>query len=182
MRQQGKVIKWVDDKGYGFVTVDSQAEQVFVHVSAFPKGQGRPIIGEAITFEIAIDAKKGMQAYNVLYLNRVVRTRNQPQTTSIKKQRNYSIFGLLFLIISGYFIWTQFNLAEKEIVNPVNDEVELLEQSHTLKIQKFQCASKTHCAEMISCDEAMFYLQNCPGTIADGDGDGVPCEDQWCGH
>jgi len=23
---------------------------------------------------------------------------------------------------------------------------------------------------------------NCPSSIADGDVDGIPCEDQWCGH
>jgi hypothetical protein len=34
---------------------------------------------------------------------------------------------------------------------------------------------------MTSCDEAIFYLTNCPGVEIDGDGDGIPCERQWCG-
>jgi len=33
---------------------------------------------------------------------------------------------------------------------------------------------------MTSCAEAKFFLKNCPGVKMDGDGDGVPCEDQWC--
>jgi hypothetical protein len=33
---------------------------------------------------------------------------------------------------------------------------------------------------MSSCQEARFYLANCPNTKMDGDGDGVPCESQWC--
>ena len=45
---------------------------------------------------------------------------------------------------------------------------------------RFSCAGKTHCSEMTSCDEARFYLDNCPGTKMDGDGDGIPCEQQWC--
>jgi hypothetical protein len=44
----------------------------------------------------------------------------------------------------------------------------------------FQCEGKTHCSEMSSCQEARFYLANCPNTKMDGDGDGVPCESQWC--
>jgi len=44
-----------------------------------------------------------------------------------------------------------------------------------------QCLGKTRCSEMTSCAEAIFYLQNCPGTQMDGDGDGKPCEDM-CGH
>ena len=38
------------------------------------------------------------------------------------------------------------------------------------------------CSEMTSCEEATFFLQNCPGVKMDGEGDGVPCERQWCGH
>jgi hypothetical protein len=47
---------------------------------------------------------------------------------------------------------------------------------------QYQCLGKTRCTEMTSCAEAMFYLQNCPGTKMDGDNDGIPCEGQWCGH
>ncbi|MCU0805033.1 MAG: excalibur calcium-binding domain-containing protein [Burkholderiales bacterium] len=33
---------------------------------------------------------------------------------------------------------------------------------------------------MTSCAEATFFLSNCPGVKMDGDGDGIPCEEQWC--
>jgi len=47
---------------------------------------------------------------------------------------------------------------------------------------QFRCEGKTRCSQMSSCEEAKFYSRNCPGTEMDGDGDGVPCESQWCGH
>lgn len=46
--------------------------------------------------------------------------------------------------------------------------------------QKFSCDGRTHCSQMTSCDEAMFFIKNCPNTQMDGNGDGVPCEKQWC--
>lgn len=46
----------------------------------------------------------------------------------------------------------------------------------------FECKGKLRCPEMISCAEAKFYLNNCPNVEIDGDGDGIPCEDQLCGH
>ncbi len=46
----------------------------------------------------------------------------------------------------------------------------------------FRCEKKDRCTQMTSCEEAMFYLDNCPWPMMDGDGDGIPCEDQWCGH
>ncbi|MDO9359336.1 MAG: excalibur calcium-binding domain-containing protein [Polaromonas sp.] len=33
---------------------------------------------------------------------------------------------------------------------------------------------------MTSCAEATWVLKNCPGTKMDGDGDGIPCEQQLC--
>ncbi|MHB8808977.1 MAG: excalibur calcium-binding domain-containing protein [Desulfobulbaceae bacterium] len=42
----------------------------------------------------------------------------------------------------------------------------------------FNCVGKKNCAEMISCEEAKFYLRNCPDVAQlDPDKDSVPCED-----
>lgn len=46
----------------------------------------------------------------------------------------------------------------------------------------YACTGKTQCSEMKSCNEANYYLKNCPNVAIDGDGDGIPCEDQLCGH
>lgn len=48
--------------------------------------------------------------------------------------------------------------------------------------EKFDCQGKNHCTQMTSCAEAQFTLTHCPWPQMDGDGDGIPCEDQWCGH
>lgn len=45
---------------------------------------------------------------------------------------------------------------------------------------KYRCDGRTHCSQMRSCEEAGFFLANCPNVEMDGDGDGVPCERQWC--
>ncbi|HHW2842251.1 TPA: excalibur calcium-binding domain-containing protein [Pseudomonas aeruginosa] len=45
---------------------------------------------------------------------------------------------------------------------------------------KYRCDGRTHCSQMRSCEEATFFLNNCPGTKMDGNQDGVPCEQQWC--
>ncbi|WP_419533352.1 excalibur calcium-binding domain-containing protein [Endozoicomonas sp.] len=45
----------------------------------------------------------------------------------------------------------------------------------------YSCTGKQYCSQMRSCEEALFYLNNCPNTKMDSDGDGVPCERQFCG-
>ena len=45
-----------------------------------------------------------------------------------------------------------------------------------------RCDGRKRCTQMRSCEEATWFLKNCPGVEMDGDGDGVPCERQWCGR
>lgn len=46
----------------------------------------------------------------------------------------------------------------------------------------FKCDGRTRCNQMTSCEEATFFLNNCPGVKMDsyGHGNGIPCERQWC--
>jgi hypothetical protein len=46
----------------------------------------------------------------------------------------------------------------------------------------YTCDGRQHCSQMRSCEEAKYFLEHCPDTKMDGDGDGVPCEGQWCGN
>ena len=77
-------------------------------------------------------------------------------------------------------------------VTQMNDEDEVTSRRKNRKTQyvqskpksetlNFVCDGRQHCSQMRSCDEARFFIRNCPNTKMDGDGDGKPCEQQ-CGH
>ena len=77
------------------------------------------------------------------------------------------------------------HLSQREIqqVNTFNAEkIDTERKVKRRKKKNYTCSGKIYCSQMNSCEEAMFYLHNCPGTKMDGDGDGIPCEQQWCGH
>ena len=44
----------------------------------------------------------------------------------------------------------------------------------------FNCDGRRYCSQMSSCEEAKYFLANCPGAKLDGDRNGIPCEKQWC--
>ena len=45
----------------------------------------------------------------------------------------------------------------------------------------YTCEGKTVCGQMKTCNEAKFYLANCPDTDGmDSDADGIPCEELLC--
>mgnify|MGYP002868724279 CR=1 FL=1 len=48
------------------------------------------------------------------------------------------------------------------------------------RVPSFRCDGRTYCSQMTSCDEATFFLRNCPNVKMDGNNDGIPCEKQWC--
>ncbi|MFH7764753.1 cold shock domain-containing protein [Acinetobacter sp. BSP-28] len=45
-----------------------------------------------------------------------------------------------------------------------------------LATTQFKCDERQHCSQMSSRAEAVWYVQNCPNHKMDGDGDGIPCE------
>ena len=44
----------------------------------------------------------------------------------------------------------------------------------------FRCDGRKYCSQMTSCAEAKYFLASCPGVKMDGNGNGTPCEKQWC--
>jgi len=40
----------------------------------------------------------------------------------------------------------------------------------------YTCGTKHHCSQMLSCDEAYYYLTACGVKALNPGGDGVPCE------
>jgi hypothetical protein len=63
---------------------------------------------------------------------------------------------------------------------PVATTADLSRQSE--ENNEFACDGRVYCSQMTSCAEAKFFLAHCPGTKMDGDGDGIPCEKQFCGN
>lgn len=45
---------------------------------------------------------------------------------------------------------------------------------------QFKCDGRIYCSQMTSCEEARFFLTYCPNTRLDRNGEGLPCEAQWC--
>jgi excalibur calcium-binding domain-containing protein len=83
---------------------------------------------------------------------------------------------VLLLVIAGAAGW-HFSGADRASLSLTRASV-----STASEPAQFRCEGKVYCSQMVSCAEATFYLQHCPGVRIDGDGDGIPCESQWCGH
>ncbi|MCU0763695.1 MAG: cold shock and DUF1294 domain-containing protein [Hydrogenophaga sp.] len=61
MRFTGKLTAWNDDRGFGHIEPAQGGEPVFVHISAWPRGLGRPQLNQAVSFEVE-QGPKGKRA------------------------------------------------------------------------------------------------------------------------
>jgi len=68
MRHQGKITKWKDEQGFGFITPRGGGDRVFVHIKAFSNRHRRPSDGEIVTYEVASDDRGRKRAEHVAFL------------------------------------------------------------------------------------------------------------------
>lgn len=94
MRYQGKITKWNDEKGFGFVLTNDGKRETFVHISAFKDRSTRPQTSQLISYEIIKDASGREQAANASFVkaNRKTSTQGEPHDFS------YSFFAFMLLM------------------------------------------------------------------------------------
>lgn len=180
MRIEGALSRWNDDRGFGFITPTQGGQEIFVHISMFPKDGIRPTLGEKLTFEIETDNNGKKRAKNLLCPQRrtVVRTPPPRRTTPYRRKEKPSFLGrvipLLILVGLGAYGYSEF--SRRTSPSPAITATQNIQETASL----YRCDGRTHCSQMTSCSEATFFLQNCPNVQMDGNNDGVPCEQQWC--
>jgi hypothetical protein len=93
-----------------------------------------------------------------------------------------NILIVTFLAFVVWKIYDNKNVQVAEPAHPVNAIITSVAPkiSSPLISRSFTCDGRQHCSQMTSCQEATYFIQYCPDTKMDGDGDGVPCERQWC--
>jgi len=133
--------------------------------------------------------------------------KNYKKSFSKRRYMLIALFGIFILIGSSFkssnqtkntldiknseqiaYIDTE-NTGDTEDIEEFLREQDEFIAKHTVRVKhssfvkdKYHCDGRQYCSKMTSCKEAKYFLKHCPNTKMDGDGDGIPCESQWCGH
>jgi cold shock CspA family protein len=185
MRFEGKLEEWNDDRGFGFITPLRGGDPVFVHISAFQADGRRPRIGELLSFEVEPASNGKRRAVTVQRPgHKQLRTTHTPEPRHTGQRPRSSWAGVAVaaaLVVGGVYAYTQFSGdASRRAISGGAPSTSTTVNSAPAPTS-FRCDGRTHCSQMTSCEEAKFFLKNCPGVKMDGNGDGIPCEQQWCG-
>ncbi len=178
MRTHGTLTKWNDERGFGFITPAKGTADLFVHISAFPRDGVRPQLRELISFAIEVGSDGKQRAVRVMRPGQraagrpaSARDRQRPQG-----RRLGGVLTLLAVAGLGAYGYSQYTRR----VTPAKDAASEAPIQVESPSSRYSCDGRTRCSQMTSCAEATYFIRNCRGTQMDGDGDGEPCESQWC--
>lgn len=64
----GKIEQWNEDRGFGFIAPSGGGEDVFLHISAVRDDARRPMVGDAVRYELGRDDRGRAQARGVTFI------------------------------------------------------------------------------------------------------------------
>jgi len=191
IRIEGVLKSWNAERGFGFITpLSGGGQDIFVHVSDFPRQGGAPRPGERLSFEIGLNAEGKNKALQVRRpgqraagAGRRAPTRRAGWSGSWLGR--LAVLAGVVLVAAGCYRLAPPLLAAIHMGGGARHQA--APQAVVPEVARpvpaasaYRCDRRTHCSQMTSCEEATYFLRNCPGTQMDGNNDGVPCEMQWC--
>ena len=69
-RFEGQLVMWNGERGFGAIVPQQGGQEVFVHVSAFPRDGAPPAVNELVSFEIVSDGEGRKRAARVARLKK----------------------------------------------------------------------------------------------------------------
>jgi hypothetical protein len=90
---------------------------------------------------------------------------------------------ILLLALVGFGVWNYYiNNIKTNNATTYSTPASLDNSRSSLLARtqpQHQCDGREYCSQMHSYEEAKYFIENCPNTKMDGDGDGIPCERQF---
>ncbi len=93
------------------------------------------------------------------------------------------IILILLLAALGWYAWGKYEAhvrAERAAEHAGKASGAAAAKGGEQGVSFFTCDSRTQCKQLTSCEEARYFVKNCPGFSVGILGEDVPCEQQWC--
>ena len=106
---KGKLVRWNDERGFGFIAPDGGGSQVFLHIHAIRNASRRPQTGDTLVFELETQADGRVRATNAI-LQGVPLTSSAPKPRYTANRRPQSVgfpvwLALVIVAVGGAYLY-----------------------------------------------------------------------------
>jgi len=105
---KGRLVRWREDKGFGFIQPEQTQGDIFIHISAFKNSPRRPVVGDIIYYQLHVDNDGKIKAVNAEIENIAEVKTKTSYSHKQKSNQNRSfpkLFRLLLIIAIGFFLY-----------------------------------------------------------------------------
>lgn len=182
LMDRGVLVRWNDEKGFGFIQPEKNAAQdVFIHISVLKKMARKPIVGDSILFqtEVQNDGKRkaviaSIEGVAVVAASSAPRTDSHSHVQSRNENFNFNnkdkahdhsprkssfntIIPLLIIVaivIFGFKQYQEFNEA------PAIDEVPVLTNEDIQPIPMYETKVRTQATPRFQCEAGKIHCSH----------------------
>lgn len=104
MRLKGKLIKWNDEKAFGFIVPNGGGDQVFIHKTAFSSRKRTPQINDVISFSITKDNQKRYCAEEATFSGEKLIKKKANSTNHFSVYLSVAFLGSMMIALSMNYI------------------------------------------------------------------------------
>ncbi len=106
-RLEGEIVRWQDDKGFGFIRSPKLSTDVFFHIRTYRVPGKRPAVGERVVFVLAKNREGKLQAEQVqegrfVHQQQVRQRRQQTQQAAFTSRQttNLLMVGVVYAVLA----------------------------------------------------------------------------------
>ena len=189
--KRGTLVRWNQEQRVGFIAPDDGTDELRIFGINLLPYEHMPKEGESVVYRQWKDTLRGTKVTKAeIDLGNPI-TLTSPFESQDKFANDYVVswrvkvalvalaiaFGnLLYLFMINYDMSSEVDITPPEGLFPPGSEYYVGKQD--LSDVVFSCDARQQCLQMTSCQEAKYFVQNCPGFESKvGD---MPCETLWC--
>ena len=110
---KGRLERWYEDKGFGFIQPEESKKDVFIHISSLKNMPRRPVVGDVIYYQLHVGGDGKIKAINARIEGLAVVKTKTPYHDNQKSKQNQWAFvlaSILLVVAIGFFFYSSVTL------------------------------------------------------------------------
>jgi cold shock CspA family protein len=153
---KGRLERWYEDKGFGFIQPEQSKKDVFIHISALKNMLRRPVVGDVIYYQLHVDGDGKIKAINAR-IEDVAIVRTKTPCRDNQNQWTFLLASILLVVVVGFFLYSSVTQrlsgdSAERVTNSNNRHELILNDAFQRRISNFQIEGEGRVSKVLPDD------------------------------